>query len=136
MRRLLPPEGVCIPAVEIKGSLLLENVRVLLPALGKLVTRIAHIVTECNLMISVIAHTGDGNTHPLIVYNFPDAAITERAHHAFGEIMDMAVILGGTIAGEHGVGRLQRPMAGRLSRAPRDGAQPAHQARIGPLWLT
>jgi glycolate oxidase len=60
-------------------------------------------------MISVIAHAGDGNTHPLIVYDPADAAMTERANLAFGEIMDLAVGLGGTITGEHGVGRLKRP---------------------------
>ncbi|AKN16497.1 oxidoreductase, FAD-binding protein [Mycobacterium haemophilum DSM 44634] len=99
----------CIPAVESKGSLLLEDVGVPLPALGMLVTGIARIAAERDLMISVIAHAGDGNTHPLIVYDPADAAMTERAHLAFGEIMDLAVGLGGTITGEHGVGRLKRP---------------------------
>jgi len=99
----------CIPAVETKGSLLLEDVGVPLPALGKLVTGIARIAAEHDVMISVIAHAGDGNTHPLIVYDPADAAMTERAHLAFGEIMDLAIGLGGTITGEHGVGRLKRP---------------------------
>ena len=99
----------CIPAVEAKGSLLLEDVGVPLPALGELVTGIERIGVERDLMISVIAHAGDGNTHPLIVYDPADAAMTERAHLAFGEIMDLAVGLGGTITGEHGVGRLKRP---------------------------
>jgi glycolate oxidase len=99
----------CIPAVEAKGSLLLEDVGVPLPALGTLVTGIARIAEEHGLMISVIAHAGDGNTHPLIVYDPADAAMTERAHLAFGEIMDLAVGLGGTITGEHGIGRLKRP---------------------------
>jgi glycolate oxidase len=96
----------CIPAVETKGSLLLEDVGV---PLGKLVTGIARIADERDVMISVIAHAGDGNTHPLIVYDPADAAMTERAHLAFGQIMDLAVGLGGTITGEHGVGRLKRP---------------------------
>lgn len=105
----------CIPAVEAKGSLLLEDVGVPLPALGRLVTGIAGIAAERDLMISVIAHAGDGNTHPLIVYDPADADMTERAHLAFGEIMDLAVGLGGTITGEHGVGRLKRPwLAGYL----------------------
>jgi glycolate oxidase len=105
----------CIPAVEGKGSLLLEDVGVPLPALGQLVTGIAGIAAERDLMISLIAHAGDGNTHPLIVYDPADAAMTERAHLAFGEIMDLAVGLGGTITGEHGVGRLKRPwLAGYL----------------------
>ncbi|EFG74900.1 putative glycolate oxidase, subunit GlcD [Mycobacterium parascrofulaceum ATCC BAA-614] len=105
----------CIPAVEAKGSLLLEDVGVPLPALGALVTGIARIAAARDLTISVIAHAGDGNTHPLIVYDPADAAMTERAHLAFGEIMDLAVGLGGTITGEHGVGRLKRPwLAGYL----------------------
>ena len=57
----------------------------------------------------------DGNTHPLIVYDPSDAAMEQRAQLAFGEIMDVAVGLGGTITGEHGVGRLKRPwLAGQL----------------------
>jgi glycolate oxidase len=105
----------CIPAVEAKGKLLLEDVGVPLPALGQLVSGIAGIAAERDLMISVIAHAGDGNTHPLIVYDPADAAMAERAQLAFGEIMDLAVGLGGTITGEHGVGRLKRPwLAGYL----------------------
>ncbi|PJE09878.1 FAD-linked oxidase C-terminal domain-containing protein [Mycobacterium sp.] len=99
----------CIPAVEAKGSLLLEDVGVPLPALGALVTGIARIADERDLMISVIAHAGDGNTHPLLVFDPADAAMAERAQVAYGEIMDLAVRLGGTITGEHGVGRLKRP---------------------------
>ena len=83
-------------------------------------------------MISVIAHAGDGNTHPLIVYDPADAAMTERAHLAFGEIMDLAVGLGGTITGEHGVGRLKRPWLAGLSGPRGDGPQPAHQAGARP----
>ncbi|MEC4762136.1 FAD-linked oxidase C-terminal domain-containing protein [Mycobacterium sherrisii] len=99
----------CIPAVEAKGSLLLEDVGVPLPALGSLVAGVADIAERHDLMISVIAHAGDGNTHPLIVYDAADAEMTERANRAFGEIMDLAIGLGGTITGEHGVGRLKRP---------------------------
>ena len=98
-----------IPAVEAKGTLLLEDVGVPLPRIGDLVGGVARIATERDVMISVIAHAGDGNTHPLIVYDPSDDAMAERAERAFGEIMDLAVGLGGTITGEHGVGRLKRP---------------------------
>ncbi len=104
-----------IPAVEAKGSLLLEDVGVPLPALADLVSGVAKIAAEADLVISVIAHAGDGNTHPLIVYNPADAAMTARAEKAFGDIMDLAISLGGTITGEHGVGRLKKPwLAGQL----------------------
>ena len=98
-----------IPAVEAKGSLLLEDVGVPLPALADLVAGVARIAAEADLTISVIAHAGDCNTHPLIVYDAADAAMTVRAHKAFGDIMDLAISLGGTITGEHGVGRLKKP---------------------------
>jgi glycolate oxidase len=98
-----------IPAVEAIGTLLLEDVGVPLPKLGDLVSGVARIADERDVMISVIAHAGDGNTHPLIVYDPADQAMQQRAETAFGEIMDLAVGLGGTITGEHGVGRLKRP---------------------------
>lgn len=104
-----------IPAVEAKGPLLLEDVGVPLPALADLVDGVAEIARGHDLLISVIAHAGDGNTHPLIVHDPNDAENTRRANVAFGEIMDLAVSLGGTITGEHGVGRLKRPwLAGQL----------------------
>jgi glycolate oxidase len=104
-----------IPAVEARGSLLLEDVGVPLPALAELVGGVEKIAANHDLLISVIAHAGDGNTHPLIVYDPADAAMERRAQQAFGEIMDLAVGLGGTITGEHGVGRLKRPwLAGQL----------------------
>jgi glycolate oxidase len=104
-----------IPAVEAKGSLLLEDVGVPLPALSDLVSGVAKIAEQHGLMISVIAHAGDGNTHPLIVFDPTDHDEAERAQLAFGEIMDLAVGLGGTITGEHGVGRLKQPwLAGYL----------------------
>ncbi|MCK0173153.1 MULTISPECIES: FAD-binding oxidoreductase [Mycobacteriaceae] len=104
-----------IPAVEAKGALLLEDVGVPLPALAELVAGVEKIAADRDVMISVIAHAGDGNTHPLIVFDPADAAMAERAETAFGEIMDLAVSLGGTITGEHGVGRLKRPwLAGQI----------------------
>ena len=104
-----------IPAVEAKGSLLLEDVGVPLPALADLVSGVEKLAAQHGLLISVIAHAGDGNTHPLIVFDPTNADETARAHTAFGEIMDLAVGLGGTITGEHGVGRLKRPwLAGYL----------------------
>ena len=49
------------------------------------------------------------------MYDASDAAMTARAHKAFGDIMDLAIALGGTITGEHGVGRLKKPwLAGQL----------------------
>ncbi|EGD57111.1 FAD-binding oxidoreductase [Gordonia neofelifaecis] len=97
-----------IPAVEKIGALLLEDVGVPLPSLPDLIDGVAAIAAENDVLISVIAHAGDGNTHPLIVHDPTDADETARANRAFGQIMDLAISLGGTITGEHGVGRLKK----------------------------
>lgn len=97
-----------IPAVERLGSLLLEDVGVPLPMLPNLIDGVAAIAADQQVTISVVAHAGDGNTHPLIAYDPTDPAQQERAQVAFGQIMDLAISLGGTITGEHGVGRLKK----------------------------
>jgi glycolate oxidase len=103
---------MAIPAVERRGSLLLEDVGVPLTQLGALIRGIAAISTERAVEIAVIAHAGDGNTHPLIVCDRADPDQTARAHVAYGEVMDLAIALGGTITGEHGIGRLKKPWLG------------------------
>ncbi|MFM9377083.1 FAD-binding oxidoreductase [Gordonia sp. VNK21] len=97
-----------IPAVERLGSLLLEDVGVPLTELPALIDGVAAIAEKHRVMISVIAHAGDGNTHPLIVFDPDDRDEAARAQNAFGEIMDLAIAMGGTITGEHGVGRLKK----------------------------
>jgi hypothetical protein len=104
-----------IPALERIGSLLLEDVGVPVPRLGELVAGIADIAAREQVTIAVVAHAGDGNTHPLIVTDPQDSALAARAQRAYGQVMDLAVALGGTITGEHGVGRLKQPwLAGQI----------------------
>jgi glycolate oxidase len=104
-----------IPAFERTGSLLLEDVGVPLPRLPELVAGVERIAADRRLTIAVVAHAGDGNTHPLIRFSPADPDETARAQLAFGEIMQLAIGLGGTITGEHGVGRLKQPwLAGQL----------------------
>ncbi len=98
-----------IPSVERHGRLLLEDVGVPLPRLPDLVAGIERIAADKAVLIALIAHAGDGNTHPLIVVDPTEEDSERRALAAFGQIMDLAIALGGTITGEHGVGRLKRP---------------------------
>jgi glycolate oxidase len=100
---------LAVPAVERLGSLLLEDVGVPLSALGTLVDGVAAIADAQAVTIALIAHAGDGNTHPLIVFDPADNDCADRARQAFDDIMRLALSLGGTITGEHGVGRLKQP---------------------------
>ncbi|MDP9116558.1 MAG: FAD-binding protein [Actinomycetota bacterium] len=100
---------MAIPAVEKKGPLLLEDVGVPVPQLGALVRGIDRLADQHGVTIAVIAHAGDGNTHPLIVCDRSDAELAARAQLAYGDVMGLAIALGGTITGEHGVGRIKKP---------------------------
>src|SRR5262245_5413836 len=92
-------------ALEQRGALLLEDVGVPIPLLPDLLSRIVEISQQHDVEIPTVAHAGDGNTHPLIVYAADDPDSERRARKAFGEVMAAAIELGGTITGEHGVGR-------------------------------
>jgi glycolate oxidase len=96
------------PAMERAGSLMLEDVGVAVPLLPDLVTGIAEIAERTGTRIPVVAHAGDGNTHPNIIYDPAAPGSREAAQQAFDEVMALAIRLGGTITGEHGVGRLKK----------------------------
>ncbi|HEX2904465.1 MAG TPA: FAD-linked oxidase C-terminal domain-containing protein [Jatrophihabitans sp.] len=96
------------PAIEKRGAILLEDVGVAVPALPELLTGIEAIAARQRVEIPVVAHAGDGNTHPIVVYDSADPDSVKRARAAFDEIMQLAIRLGGTITGEHGVGRLKK----------------------------
>ncbi len=96
------------PALERKGDLYLEDVGVPIPVLPALFARLDEVAARNNTMVATVAHAGDGNTHPVVVYDASDPAASLRAKQTFGEIMEVAIELGGTITGEHGVGRLKK----------------------------
>jgi glycolate dehydrogenase FAD-linked subunit len=96
------------PAIEARGAILLEDVGVPVPQLPELLAGIAAVADGYSLEIPVVAHAGDGNTHPIVVYDRGDPDARNRAYRAFDEIMQLAIGLGGTITGEHGVGRAKK----------------------------
>lgn len=98
------------PALEGRGALLLEDVGAPVPQLPALLAGVAAISAKHGVAIPVVAHAGDGNTHPTIVFDPTNTAARDRAAVAFTEIMELALSLGGTITGEHGVGRLKKEL--------------------------
>ncbi len=59
-------------------------------------------------MIGTFGHAGDGNLHPMIVYPRDDPDADRRALAAFDDLLGLALRVGGTVSGEHGVGVLKR----------------------------
>ncbi len=60
--------------------------------------------------IGIVAHAGDGNLHPLILYDQRDKEDVELLHKAEVEICKMAIALEGTVSGEHGIGLVKKPL--------------------------
>ena len=74
-------------------------------------SRIAPVLREIEAMgqdhglrVANVFHAGDGNLHPLVLYDVREKGQEERAEHLGGEILRMCVRYGGSITGEHGVG--------------------------------
>jgi glycolate oxidase len=80
--------------------------------LTELVARVQDIAEQRQVRIVIAGHAGDGNLHPSIFFD-PEApsgpGSRSQAEAAFGEIVTLALDLGGTITGEHGIGTLKAP---------------------------
>jgi len=66
--------------------------------------RICELSTEYNLAVANVFHAGDGNLHPLILFDANKAGELERTEELGSRILQLCVEVGGTITGEHGVG--------------------------------
>lgn len=66
--------------------------------------RVEEIAKKHDILIANVAHAGDGNLHPLIMYDINSPEKTEAAREAGEEILGVCFAMGGTITGEHGIG--------------------------------
>ena len=72
--------------------------------LGRVLTDIGTLAREFGLQVANVFHAGDGNLHPLILYDANKPGELQRAEALGGRILSRCVTAGGTITGEHGVG--------------------------------
>ncbi len=72
--------------------------------LGEALTRIQKMAKEADLRVANVFHAGDGNLHPLIMYDGRQPGAFDHAENLAGKILRMCVEMGGSITGEHGVG--------------------------------
>jgi glycolate oxidase len=73
--------------------------------LPEVLETIAALSAAHGLPVANVFHAGDGNLHPLILYDAHRPGEMERAETLGGAILELCVAVGGTITGEHGVGR-------------------------------
>ncbi|GHG40554.1 MULTISPECIES: FAD-binding oxidoreductase [Amycolatopsis] len=112
-RMLLHARRVVLTALETYGLWLTDDVCVPRTRIAELIRGCEKISSEVGLRIAVVGHAGDGNMHPTIVYQPDDPSEFERAQRAFDEILEVGLSLGGTVTGEHGVGKIKREWLAR-----------------------
>ncbi|MDH3496649.1 MAG: FAD-binding protein [Gemmatimonadota bacterium] len=86
-------------------DLIVQDAVVPRTALPDVLEAIDAIGQRLGLTVSNVFHAGDGNLHPNITFDRRDAAERARVEQAAAEIMEVCLAAGGTITGEHGVGR-------------------------------
>jgi glycolate oxidase len=103
--------------------------------LGQVLVEISAICGRHDLKVANIFHAGDGNLHPLILYDANNPVQADRAEEAGAEILKLCVDVGGCLTGEHGVGIEKRD----LMRVQFDKTDLGLQMRIktvfDPKWL-
>jgi glycolate oxidase len=122
---LLEARRLALPALESLGDWLLDDVAVPCSRITDLIGYIEGLAAELGLTIGVFGHAGDGNLHPTIIYDESDVSSKAAALSAFDAITRRALDLGGTITGEHGVGRLK---SGWLSVEHDETSMQVHRA--------
>lgn len=105
---LLGARRMAIPALEEMGDWLLDDIAVPRSRLAEAVEGIEAISERRDVLIGTFGHAGDGNLHPTIVVPRQDEDAAVRALGAFDDMLTLALDLGGSITGEHGIGLLKR----------------------------
>ncbi|MBX9925078.1 MAG: FAD-binding protein [Hyphomicrobiaceae bacterium] len=106
-----------------------------LSRLPETLTAISRICTGYGLKVANIFHAGDGNLHPLIMFDANDPASEERAERAGMDILRLCVEVGGCLTGEHGVGIEKRDLMWVQFNAVDLAQQMRVKSVFDPGWL-
>ena len=97
--------------------------------------RIGEMAAAADLQVCNIFHAGDGNLHPLIMFDANNAAQFARAEALGADILRLCVEVGGCLTGEHGVGIEKRDLMGSQFNAVDLDQQRAIKTAFDPGWL-
>jgi glycolate oxidase len=111
-RQLLELRRMSYPAIERLGVALVEDVCVPRSRLPEMVARIEQAAVRHDVYIATVAHAGDGNLHPVFVFDRGLPEVPPAIWSAADEVFRAALQLGGTLTGEHGVGMIKRRWLG------------------------
>jgi glycolate oxidase len=82
--------------------------------LGEALARIQELSAAHGVRVANVFHAGDGNLHPLILFDGREPGALERAERLAADIIHLCIELGGSITGEHGIGLEKRRFLGEM----------------------
>ncbi|MGQ0736402.1 MAG: FAD-linked oxidase C-terminal domain-containing protein [Acidobacteriota bacterium] len=103
--------------------------------LGEALAHVERLSAAHGLRVANVFHAGDGNLHPLILFDGREPGALERAERLAGDILRMCISLGGSITGEHGVGLEKRAFLGEMFGADDVGFMRSLRQSIDPAEL-
>ena len=103
--------------------------------LAEVLKRIGEMSEACGLKVANIFHAGDGNLHPLIMFDANDPASFEKAEQFGADILKLCVESGGCLTGEHGVGIEKRDLMPVQFSATELAQQRRIKDAFDPQWL-
>ena len=109
-----------------------EDVVVPVSRIPELVEGVQQLSAEANLPIVTFGHAGNGNLHVNILYHPDDADENARAHAALPKVFALALGLGGTLSGEHGIGLAKRDFMAQAFSASTLDAMRAIKRALDP----
>ena len=95
-------------ALETMGTWVLHEVTVPRRQVAPLINHAAKIAETTGLFVGIHGHAADGTVHPMIVFNSTSDEERQKANEAYQQIIVAAMSLGGTVSGEHGIGRMKK----------------------------
>ena len=104
-------------------------------ALGRVLSRIEELSARYGLRCANVFHAGDGNLHPLILYDANIPGELDRTEQFAAELLELCIEVGGTITGEHGVGIEKINQMCRQFRVPELAQFHAIKAAFDPKGL-
>jgi glycolate oxidase len=103
--------------------------------LNEVLQEVYRIAREHDLLVLNVFHAGDGNLHPLLVFDKREPGVMERVHSAGQEIIRVSVEAGGVLSGEHGIGLEKRDFMPMMF-GPHDlQAQASMRSAFDPLGI-
>ncbi|MCC7263769.1 MAG: FAD-binding protein [Candidatus Latescibacteria bacterium] len=104
-------------------------------ALPQVLGRIQELSAQQGLRVANVFHAGDGNLHPLILYDSNQPGELEKAEELGLEILRVCVAVGGVLSGEHGIGIEKQELMDYMFTAEDLEAQRRIKTALDPLWL-